>query len=419
MPAKARKKKTGKDANGSGSLWPYTLADGRQMWAVQLSVVDPATGARRRTTKRGFTTQADAVAWRSENSVRATRGTFVKPTALTVGEYIEAWLDTLSVRASTRAGYRTKIARHIKPSIGAKRLDRITRATLESFYRDLLDHGRTDHREGEGLSVTTVRQVHAILSGAFSEAERDGLIAANPCRHARVPARKAGDQLAHEVSPWSTTDVRRFLDVSGSERYGVLWRFLATTGVRRGEALGLRWTDLHLDGEHPRASIRRAVTVSSDGEGSKPVEFTPTKSGKARSVDLDARTVEALRSHRERQDAERLQAGGQWVDAPGGRLVFPRDAWRLPAGQKAGGTLHPERCSRFFQSRVKAHDLPKVRLHDLRHGWATMALQAGVHPKVVQERLGHATITVTLGTYSHVIEGQQRSAAETVAAMLD
>ncbi len=143
--------------------------------------------------------------------------------------------------------------------------------------------------------MTTVKQVHAILSGAFGEAERDGVIPANPCRHARIPARPSGDQLGHEISVWSPGDLRRFLELTADERHGCLWRFMAMTGVRRGEALGLRWGDLDLDSINPRVSIRRAVTVSSDGKGNKPVEFTPTKSGRARPIDLDSATVEALR----------------------------------------------------------------------------------------------------------------------------
>lgn len=98
--------------------------------------------------------------------------------------------------------------------------------------------GRADHRAGEGLSVTTVKQVHAILSGAFGEAERNGVIPANPCRHARIPARPSGDQLGHEISVWSPGDLRRFLELTPDERHGCLWRFMAMTGVRRGEGAG-------------------------------------------------------------------------------------------------------------------------------------------------------------------------------------
>lgn len=189
--------------------------------------------------------------------------------------------------------------------------------------------------------MSTVRQIHAILSGTFSEAERDGVIATNPCRHARIPAALSGKELGHEISVWSRVDLRRFLAATECERYGVLWRFLAMTGARRSEALRLRWSDLDLDGPHARAAIRRALTVASDGNGSKPVMFAPTKSGKARVIDLDAATAEALRVHRDRQAAEREAAGERWADDAGGPLVFARDTWRPLRGD--GGRAAPPR----------------------------------------------------------------------------
>lgn len=417
MP-RVRTKKSTKQANGAGSLWSYELSDGRTRWAVSLSVLDTETGGRRRTTKRGFTSQAEAVAWKGENSVKASRGTYVKPTAHTVGAHLDTWLAAADIRETTRAGYRTKIERHVKPRLGGKRLDSITRQVLEGMYRDLLRGGRSDHRAGEGLSASTVRQVHAMLSGAFNEAERDGVIAANPCRHVRMPKPDTGGDLDHEAEPWHPSELRRFLTETEADRLGILWRFLAMTGVRRGEALALRWSDLDLTATAPRASIRRSATLYSEG-GTKRITLTKPKTSRTRVVDLDAATAEALRLHRKRQDSERAEAGERWVDHPDGALVFARDTYKLQPGQTAGGLLHPERVSRSFRERVASLGLREVRLHDLRHGWATMALLSGVHPKVVQERLGHSTIGITLDTYSHVLEGQQASAASTVAALLD
>lgn len=411
-------RKPTKDANGSGSIWSYALADGSLRWAVQLSVLDLTKGGRRRATKRGFGSQAAAVAYRADNSVKALRGTLSKPSDLTVADYLDEWLPLASLRQATRAGYRTKINHHVKPYIGSKRLDKLSRQNLEKLYRDLYTSGRADHRSGEGLSLATVRQVHSILSGAFSEAERDGLIPVNPCRHARVPSARSGEQLAHEIHPWTVGELHTFLDATKDERNGALWSFLAWTGLRRGEALGVRWTDLDL-GSEPSVSIRRSVSSSSDGNGSKPVEITPTKSRLSRQIDLDTQTAAELLAHRERQATERTSAVDLWTDAPGGALVFPRDTYRLGEGQHAGGPLKPDSVSRAFDSAVARHGLRRVRLHDLRHGWATMALLSGtVHIKVVQERLGHSTIAVTMNTYSHVIAGQQRLAAETVRSLV-
>ncbi|MBA2553751.1 MAG: site-specific integrase [Geodermatophilaceae bacterium] len=154
--------------------------------------------------------------------------------------------------------------------------------------------------------------------------------------------------------------------------------------MRRGEALGLRWADLDLTAG--RAAIRQTVvTVNHE------VHFGSPKTAKGRrSVTLDSVTIAGLREHRKAQTAERLMIGAGWRDHD------------LVIAKVDGSPLHPERFSRSFTERARQLGLPKIRLHDLRHGWATLALAAGVHPKVVQERLGHASISITLDTYSHV-----------------
>ena len=174
---------------------------------------------------------------------------------------------------------------------------------------------------------------------------------------------------------------------------------LATTGLRRGEALGLRWRDLDVDAG--RASIRQTVIAIKH----TPVLGTPKTAKGRRTVTLHAGTVAALREHRKRQASERLQIGSGWTDND---LVFCH----------VGGTwLHPERFTRRFPEAAQRLGLPMIRLHDLRHGWAALSLQGGVHPKVVEERLGHVNICITLDTYSHVTAGLHDDAAERVAAL--
>jgi integrase len=164
--------------------------------------------------------------------------------------------------------------------------------------------------------------------------------------------------------------------------------------------LGLRWADVDLDAA--RAAIRQTVIAVHHK-----VQLGEPKTAKGRrTIDLDAVTVAALREHRKRQAAERLLMGAGWTDHG---LVFCR---------VDGGPLHPERFSRTFTTRVRQLGLPPIRLHDLRHGWATLALAGGVHPKVVQERLGHANIGITLDIDSHGTEGLHTDAAERVAAAI-
>ncbi len=159
------------------------------------------------------------------------------------------------------------------------------------------------------------------------------------------------------------------------------------TGLRRGEVLGLRWRDVDLE----RATLSVAKSKTASGK---------------RAVALDTETVAALKRWRAQQNAERLQMGADWVDTG---LTFTRED---------GDRVRESYVSHKFGRLVRQLGLPPIRLHDLRHGWATMALQSGIHPKVVQERLGHSTIAQTLDTYSHVIPGMHAAAAATVAALV-
>ena len=204
------------------------------------------------------------------------------------------------------------------------------------------------------------------------------------------------------MTTWTPSELNDFLGRSAAsdDRYYAVWVLLATTGMRRGEALGLRWSDI--DVAAGRASIRQTVVAVNHG-----VSFgTPKTAQGTRTVDLDPTTVVALRDHRKRQLEERILIGSGWRDHG---LAFTR---------VDGEPLHPERVSREFQRRIERWKLTPLTLHGLRHTWATLALQAGVHPKVVQERLGHATIGITLGTYSHVTAGMQRDAADQVANII-
>ncbi len=184
------------------------------------------------------------------------------------------------------------------------------------------------------------------------------------------------------------------------ERLYPCWLLLATTGMRRGEVLGLRWEDIDLDAG--RLAVKQArVSLGNDIVVNEP----KTRRGR-RVIALDSTTVAALRHHRAVQAQQRLAAGPAWIDTG---LVFT---------QVDGSDIHPETVSRSFRYRIKRDGLPKIRLHDLRHSWATAALAAGVPPKVVSDRLGHSTVAFTLDCYVHVLPSQDQDAADTVAAAI-
>lgn len=268
---------------------------------------------------------------------------------------------------------------------------------LNRLYALLLASGRKD-AEGQGLSPRSVRYVHTILHRAFKDAVRWGRLVRNPCDAADPPRVAAAS--SPESVVWSPQELAGFLEHVRGDRLHATYVLLATTGARRGEVLGVRWQDLDL------AAGTFAIRQTVINVNHEVLIGTPKTAQSRRTVTLDPFTVASLREHRQRQLVERLQMGAGRADLD---LVFCRPD---------GGPLHPERFSRSFADHIRRAGLPKIRLHDLRHGWATMALTAGVHPKVVQERLGHSNVTITLSIYSHVTGALHSDAADKVAGLV-
>ncbi len=258
--------------------------------------------------------------------------------------------------------------------------------------------GRRRHRGGgRPLAPKTVRNCHIVLHRALADAERLGLVARNAAHVAQGPAVERT-----EAATWTADELARFLDHVATDRLLAAYVLLATTGMRRGEVLGLRWSDIDLAG----ASLSVRQTLQSvDGE----IVIGAAKTNRSRRrIALDPSTVRMLEAHRRRQHEERLLLGPAWDGQDD--LVFCN---------ADGSPVHPDRFTRAFERHVAAAGLPPLRgPHNLRHTWATLALQAGVHPKVVSDRLGHATIAVTIDTYSHVAPSLDAEAADTVADVI-
>jgi integrase len=333
---------------------------------------------------------------------------------MTLGAYLEEWLAEMrpTLSPSGWTNYRTLLRRYVIPRIGRVRLVDLKPATLSRLYGDLLESGGTCYVKNEKgrrvkdaggawvtkprpLSPTTVRLVHRVVFHALSDAVQSGVLPVNPAIRARQPkARRA------EVSVWQPADARRFLAAARGDRLYAMYLLALTAGLRRGELAGLRWSDVDLDRE--AIAIRVQRTTDAD---SKVVEKEP-KGTSRRVVQVGPDVVAALRSHRTAQLAERLAAGPAWTDS--GRVFV----------DEAGKPYHPGRLVRLFRRLCEQVGAPPIRLHDLRHTCATVLLVGGTHPKVVQERLGHASITITMDTYSHVVDGLQREAASVIESLL-
>jgi integrase len=318
---------------------------------------------------------------------------------MTLGAYMETWLTGLMTEAlapTTIASYKTNVNAHIVARLGSMPLDAVTPTLIKQFYSELLTEGRRDG--SGGLSPRTVNYVGTILGKAMRDAEAQRLINRNPALGVRKPRSKAK---ASKVRSWTAGQLRTFLDHVSGDRLYPIWMLASSTGLRRSELLGLRWEDVELDA--CRLSVRQGLVLVDN----QPLLRATTKSSAARrSISLDSETTRLLRRWRMTQLEERMLCGGGYRETG------------LVATRPDGSWIHPERFSRWFEAHRSRAALPAIRAHDLRHTHATLLLQAGVHPKVVQERLGHSSITVTLDTYSHVIPAMQEDAAELAARLV-
>jgi integrase len=309
----------------------------------------------------------------------AAKGIVVDDKNLTVGEYLDHFLEDVqrgSVRESTYSRDKYLLTNHAKPTLGRVKLKNLGAMHLQRLYRE---------KQDAGLSPSTVLKLHHILHKALSQAVKWDLIPRDP-----ADAVKAPTPTPKEMHPLCSEEARRLLEAAKGNRLEALYVLAVTTGMRRGELLGLKWSDVDI--ENARLSIRRTLTRIENG---KRVALGDTKNRKSRrTVRLTQRATEALRSHLERQLGE-IEAAGDLYGDQG--LVFTTEA---------GTPINPSNLrQRSFAPLLIKAGLPHIRFHDLRHTCATLLLSKGVHPKFVQELLGHATIAITLDTYSHVMPG--------------
>ncbi|HEV3312900.1 MAG TPA: tyrosine-type recombinase/integrase [Chloroflexota bacterium] len=300
----------------------------------------------------------------------------------TVAHYLDGWLETIrhSIRVSTYKNYSTGI-KWLKPHVGHVRLDRLAPALIQQAYSDMLS---------SGLSGRSVQISATLLRTALKQAVRLGLMTYDPTDMVTPPRRTR-----HELSVLTAEQAYKLFECTKDDPLHALWVTLASTGLRIGEALGLKWDDVSL--EDRTLTVRRGIQRQ-PGKGLVFVE--PKTAAGRRTVNLTVTAAEALRGHRTRQLGHRLEIGPLWQDQ---RMVFASDF---------GTPLDGSNAYHRFQSALSKATLPHMRLHDLRHTAATLMLTEGIHPKVVQEMLGHSNITLTLATYSHVLPTMQREAAD-------
>jgi integrase len=373
-----------------------TLGKARTTWYVVVDVGADHSGRRRQKWHGGFRTRREAEVARAKLVDELHSGSYVSPTRTTLSEWaIDSWLPTMvtRIKPSTLHSYRRNLEIHVLPALGGKPLQQITPVMLNTLYANLA----SPTSERDALSAKTISYIHTIIHKALADAVDAEVLQRNPAQRAKPP--RPNRCATTGVHAWNPDELAAFLAATANERLSAIWRLTAMTGMRRGEILGLRWTDLDLDAG--RLSVRHAVVAV----GYAVIESTP-KSHNARVIDLDAETVAQLRAHRKRQDAERREWGADYQDHD------------LVVAKENGEPVHPHTFSQSFERLLGKHGLRRIRLHDIRHTHATIALKAGVPVKVISERLGHESPAFTLKQYAHVIPGMQAEAAAQIAQLV-
>jgi integrase len=372
----------------------YLVKTDDRYYAVVYEGTDPLTRKERRSWTAAGTNRREAERLLAE-LVQARNGrTPVFPGRMSLATFLaESWLPARRsrLRPSTFGRYEREVLVHINPLLGHIPLQRVRAADLDALYDALLDHGRCD---GRGLAPKTVLNIHQILRAALGDACRRGLVIRNEALLAHPPVLRA--RYSSKPSAWTATQLSEFLSASKRHRLWAAIYLAATTGMRRGEVLGLRWGDVDLDTH--RVSVHRAIVAIAYETAESTVKTRHSR----RVVDLAADTIEVLSTWR----LQRLDEGGS---------VGPDD---IVFARPDGTMLHPHTLSQTFERLVVRSGQPVIRLHDLRHTHATLLLKAGVPLKVVSERLGHATPAFTMAVYQHVLPGMQAEAANVFASLI-
>lgn len=423
-------------------------------WAYQVER-DRATldGSRKRSYKGGFPTEQEAWTAAVEAKKQLDAGRAPHAKRLRAEAFLQEWLDSVrpSLKPSTFASYRDMVEDYVAPTIGQRWLGDVTVQVLNAFYRHLSESGRKrndaslrvyeywsanlDQRgglgprpteiaqrcgvsrdaarsalmrfrrgrvptdRGSGLAPKTVRNIHRMLHRAFNDAVAWGYLTANPTQHAVLP--RPTPQIERTAAPWTTDELAAWLRVALQDRYAGLWVLAATTGMRRSELAGIRrrWLDLQ-EGTLVVADTRVVVDGrASDSDGKT--------AASRRTLSLDDFTVKHLQAHLAMIDAEREAFG---TGSPEHDFLAVRPD---------GVHIHPDTLTRRFNRLVDRAGVPRIRLHDVRHTYATLAMDAGVDPKMLSDRMGHANTSITLQIYTHRSVGKDLELARSVSAVIE
>ena len=383
------KKKNTRAASGAGTIRKKIVTrNGQQYeyWEARVTTGhDPGTGKQ---IQRSFSgkTQAEVRKKMQSAAVELDAGTYQEPARITLG----AWLDTWEaeylgdVKPFTVASYHTQIATHIKPALGAVKLQALKAPQIQKFYNGL-------QKGDKPLSAKTIKNIHGVLHKALQQAVEVGYIRFNPSDACKLPR-----VVKKDIKPLDDNQISAFLTAIKGHRYETLYTVTLFTGLREGEVLGLAWDCV----DFQKGILLIDKQLQREKKKGGQYVFAPLKNDKARTITPAPWVMKLLRHHRNVQLEARFKAAEHWEESG---LVFTDDL---------GHHLAIHTVYKDFKKVVASIGIPDARVHDLRHSYAVASIRAGDDIKTVQGNLGHATASFTLDVYGHVTEQMKQASAE-------
>lgn len=385
-----------KTANGGGSIRKKTvMKKGKEYiyWEARVTVgADPMTGKQRQRSITGKTQQEVAQKLR-QLTAEIDNGTYREPSKMTVGEWLDTWQEQYlnDLKPLTKEMYATAVRIHLKPALGMKKLDALLPADIQRFYNSLM--------QGEkSLSAKTIKNIHGIFHRALQQALDLGYLRNNPANPCRLP--RVEKPIIHTLDDVST---KKFLKAIQGHRFENLFLVTLFTGLREGEALGLKWDCVDFAG----SSLLVGRQLQRKRDGSSQYYLISPKNGKFRKVVLAPFVLDILHRQRAEQEIWKRIAGKSWMDTG---LVFT---------DELGDNLTPETVYKNFKKIAIEIGCESLHFHSLRHSYAVAALQSGDDIKTVQENLGHYTAAFTLDVYGHVTDKMRQDSADRMQKYID
>lgn len=380
----------------SKNSWTIVIEAGR----------DPVTGKRKRLKKAFRGNKRDAEKEMARLLTELEKGTYVKPSKLTFGEYLRDWLQnygTTRLAPTTRRRYGQIINLRVIPKLGMVPLQKLRALHLQKFFREIIEEGRLD-KPGEPLSTDSIIYHHRVIHKALDSALKQQLIQVNPADAVELPKPPQEldeDDTRENIRVLDGAQVEAMLEAARETPYYTLLFVGVRTGLRRGELLGLQWQDI--DFGAGTLSVKQALAYTPQ-EG---IFFKPPKNKKSRrTIDISSEVVAVLKEHKKKQAEAKLFFGQEYQD---NNLVFC---------QYNGQPMHPDTPSSWFPAFLERIGLPRLNFHCLRHTHASLLLKAGVDIKIISERLGHSSIRITYDIYSHLMPGMQKEAVDRLEELL-